>query len=306
MLSAIVPDPTAAVVTRSVKGGKEAVKKINNNSTPVMAQDCKPPSSAEDQDDLLIATHVNISSEQKAGIAPGQLITPSLSTTDQDFSLSRDGLPTAAIAEALHVGSDHIAMDTFDESKGDDNTMNSQRGEGNENKNTGDDEEGKCGGDVDSSIILQSQPQDSRQNNHKIDKPLAIREEPQLLTRKLLASGGDIRALLSSDQTLSSLRAQTVDTGKVGAGQKIVNKDGEKEEVVQEERFVRPPRLRFALSKEAASDGFPSAIARSLRWHPDHMQDLPGDAATLSIRAAFDTKFDEYYVFRHWRPSQGR
>ena len=133
----------------------------------------------------------------------------------------------------------------------------------------------------------------------------------QPLTRMLLASGGDMRALLLSDQPLSSLWAQTADTGNEAAGQKIVSKDKDKdkdneEEKVQEERFVRPPRLRFALSNEAASDGFPSAIALSLRWHPDHMQDRPGDAANPSIRAAFNTKFDEYYVFRHWRPSQGR
>ena len=123
-----------------------------------------------------------------------------------------------------------------------------------------------------------------------------------------------MRALLLSDQPLSSLLAQTEDTRKEAAGQKIVSKDKDKdedkddeeeEEEVQEERFVRPPRLRFALSNEAASDGFPSAIALSLRWHPDHMQDVPGDTANLSIRAAFDTKFDEYYVFRHRRPSQG-
>ena len=131
----------------------------------------------------------------------------------------------------------------------------------------------------------------------------------QPLTRKLLASGGDMRALLLGDQPLSSLWAQTDDTVKEGAGQKIVSKnkdDEDEEEEVQEERFVRPPRLRLALSKEAASDGFPSAIALSLRWHPDHMQDRPGDAANLSMRAAFNTKFDEHYVFRHWRPSQGR
>ena len=121
---------------------------------------------------------------------------------------------------------------------------------------------------------------------------------------KLLESGGDIRALLLSDQPLSSLRAQTADTGKERAETMDDSKD-EDEDEVEEQRFVRPPRLRFALSKEAASDGFPSAIALSLRWHPDHMQDVPGDTANLSIRAAFDTKFDEYYVFRHWRPSQG-
>ena len=133
--------------------------------------------------------------------------------------------------------------------------------------------------------------------------------KPQTLTSKLLESGGDVRALLLSSQPLSSLRSQTEDSGAKGAGQKIAGQEededgGDGGERV--ERFVRPPCLRFALSNEAASDGFPSAIALSLRWHPDHMQDVPGDTANLSIRAAFDTKFDEYYVFRHWRPSQGR
>ena len=138
-----------------------------------------------------------------------------------------------------------------------------------------------------------------------IDTARAITAKSQLLTRKLLASGGDIRALLKSNQPQSSLRALTADIGKVSAGQMTESKEDIEEEEY-EERFVRPRRLRFAVSKEAASDGFPSAIACSLRWHPDHMQDLPEDAANLSIRAAFDTKFDEYYVFRHWRPSQGR
>ena len=130
-----------------------------------------------------------------------------------------------------------------------------------------------------------------------------------LLTRKLLESGGDIRALLLSDQPLSSLQAQPWENKN--AGPKIAgNKDEEKknDDIGEEEegRFVRPPRLHFTLSNEAALDGFPSSIARSHRWHPDYMQDRPVDAANLSIRKAFDTKFDEYYVFRHWRPSQGR
>ena len=166
-----------------------------------------------------------------------------------------------------------------------------------------------------SQVLTQVQPQSqvSEQNHdNNIDPPEEITTvSSQPLTRMLLASGGDMRALLLSDQPLSSLWAQTADTGNEAAGQKIVSKDKDKdkdneEEKVQEERFVRPPRLRFALSNEAASDGFPSAIALSLRWHPDHMQDRPGDAANPSIRAAFNTKFDEYYVFRHWRPSQGR
>ena len=128
-----------------------------------------------------------------------------------------------------------------------------------------------------------------------IDTARAITAKSQLLTRKLLANGGDIRALLKSNQPQSSLRALSVDIGKMSAGQKTDSKDEEKEDIEEE-----------AVSKEAVSDGFPSAIACSLRWHPNHMQDLPEDAANLSIRAAFDTKFDEYYVFRHWRPSQGR
>ena len=133
-----------------------------------------------------------------------------------------------------------------------------------------------------------------------------------MLTQKLLENGGDIRALLlNNDQPLSSLHALTTDTAKDDLGHKQAslgeeNDDiGEDDEEQEEERFVRPPRLRFALSKEAASDGFPSSIALSLRWHPDHMQDMPRDTTNLSIRAAFDTKYDEYYVFRDWRPSQG-
>ena len=146
---------------------------------------------------------------------------------------------------------------------------------------------------------------ESKQIQESVEK----QEEITSLTRKLIASGGDIRALLSSDQPLSMMQAQWDDTGKEGVGQKIVSKDNDEEEdedAQEEIRFVRPPRLRFALSDEAGSDGFPSAIARSLRWHPDHMQDRPGNAANLSIRAAFDTKYDEHYVFRDWRPSQGR
>ena len=154
-----------------------------------------------------------------------------------------------------------------------------------------------------------TQPQELNQDDRSMDTPEETTVNSQPLTKKLLASGGDIRALLSSDQPLSSLRAQTttIGNGKEGAGQKIVKNDEEEaEEEEQQERFVRPRRLRRKESKKAASDGFPSAIALSHRWHPDHMQDLPGDAANLSIRSAFDTKFDEYYVFRHWRPSQGR
>ena len=253
-------------------------------------------------------------SDNGSGIVQGQGITPLLSATDQEPSLSHDAkVSTEAIAEALHVGSDDTAMDTLDKTKDDDNTTSSQqdegKGEGTENENKDDEEEEKCGG-VGCSIILQSQSQAQSQDSdhdNNIDPPEELTTaSSQHLTRKLLASGGDMRALLLSDQPLSSFLAQTDDTGKEGAGQKILSKDKDDEEVEVEERFVRPPRLRFALSKEAASDGFPSAIALSLLWHPDHMQDRPGDASNLSIRAAFDTKFDEYYVFRHWRPSQGR
>ena len=137
-------------------------------------------------------------------------------------------------------------------------------------------------------------------------------EAKGILTQMLLENGGDICALmLNNDQPWSSLHALTIDTANEDAGLMLESKDeenddiGEDEDEKQEERFVRPPRLRFTLSKEAASDGFPSSIALALRWHPDHMQDRPRDTTNLSIRAAFDTKYDEYYVFRDWRPSQG-
>ena len=138
--------------------------------------------------------------------------------------------------------------------------------------------------------------------------PAQTRDES--MTETLLRCGGDVRTLLVN-QPLSMFHSMTSDNAGKGAGPmstgkqeaKAEDENGEEEEL--NERFVRPPRLRFALSKEAASDGLPSAIALSLRWHPDHMQDLPGDA-NRSIREAFDTKFDEYYVFRHWRPSQGK
>ena len=243
---------------------------------------------------------------------------PSVSATDQALSLPHDKIPTEAIAEALHVGSDHIVIDTFDETKDNDNTKSCEKGEGkgkedgNESKDMGD-EKGEKSGGVDSLVVLQlqsrSQSQELKQNHLNIDTTEMTTASSQSLTSKLLASGGDIRALLSSDQPLSSLWAQSADTGngKEGAGHKIVENDEEEaEEDEQQERFVRPRRLHLKESKKAASDGFPSAIALSHRWHPDHMQDLPGDAPNLSIRAAFDTKYDEFYVFRHWRPSQGR
>ena len=239
--------------------------------------------------------------------------------TDQVPSLSHDKIPTEVIAEALYVDPDHIAIDALDETKDNENSKSREKGEGegniggNESKNMGDEEGEKCGGGVDGSVIVlsHSQPhsQESQQNHHNVEtagEEAATNSQP--LTRKLLESGGDIRALLLSSQPLSSFRAKTSDTGNgnEGAGQKLIIKNEEEEvEEEQQERFVRPRRLRLKESKKAASDGFPSAIALSLRWHPDHMQDLPGDAANLSIRAAFDTKFDEYYVFRHWRPSLG-
>ena len=131
-------------------------------------------------------------------------------------------------------------------------------------------------------------------------------KEVESMTEKLLRCGGDIRALLVN-QPRSTFLSTPNDDERKNAAPMIAGKQDEKgeEDEEEQERFVRPPRLRFALSKEAASDGFPSSIALSLRWHPDHMQDLPEDT-NRSIRDAFDTKFDEYYVFRHWRPSQGK
>ena len=143
------------------------------------------------------------------------------------------------------------------------------------------------------------------------DELLDVRQEQpkeESMIEKLLRCGGDVRTLLTN-QPLSSFLSSSSDNDGKRAGQMITGKNDEKGEEEEEEteivRFVRPRRLRRAVSKKAASDGFPSAIAHSLRWHPDHMRDLPGDA-TLSIREAFDNKYDEYYVFRHWRPSQGR
>ena len=131
-------------------------------------------------------------------------------------------------------------------------------------------------------------------------------KEEETMTERLLRCGGDIRTLLVN-QPLSTFLSTTNDKEGKNAAPMMTGKQDEQgeEDEEQQERFVRPPRLRFALSKEAASDGFPSSIALSLRWHPDHMQDLPEDT-NRSIRDAFDTKFDEYYVFRHWRPSQGK
>ena len=210
----------------------------------------------------------------------------------ESSSLLPDEVTIETVVVAQHVCSNHI--------------VTVEHGEETESKITGKEEDVKSVADA-SLVDLQSSSQDIEQNHHNIDPPEEeISAISQSLTSKLIASGGDIRALLSSDQPLSTMQAQWDDTGEEGAGQEIASKDNEEEEDEEEERFVRPPRLRFALSEEAASDGFPSAIARSLRWHPDHMQDRPGEAANLSIRAAFDTKYDEHYVFRDWRPSQGR
>ena len=307
--STSIPTEEDEIDAQAVKQADET----NNNPTPASTQSSVPALSAADQERLM-APPADTPSDQIVGIVQGQEITTTLSTADKEEpSLSRDEeVSTESIAEdALHDGSDHIAMNTLDEIKDDDNTASGQ----NEAGEGGSDDKNKDG--VDSSVILQapsqsqSQSQEStQQNHHNSDTAEATMANSKSLTMKLLESGGDIRALLSSDQPLLSLRAQTVDTAKESAAESVVGKD-EEEEVEEEgeeeeQRFVRPPRLRFTLSKEAASDGFPSSIARSLRWHPDHMQDRPGNAANLSIRAAFDTKFDEYYVFRHWRPSQGR
>ena len=146
-----------------------------------------------------------------------------------------------------------------------------------------------------------------------VDTLLVVEQEQikvESMTETLIRCGGDIRALIVNQpsSTFHAMASNDVDAEKIAEQMAAGKQEATVEEEVEEEeavRFVRPPRLRFALSQEAASDGFPSAIARSLRWHPDYMQDLPGDA-NLSIREAFDNKHDEYYVFRHWRPSQGK
>ena len=162
------------------------------------------------------------------------------------------------------------------------------------------DEQSACAISYPQSLVL------SKQRYHCDEGQEPPKQES--MTETLLRSGGDIRPLLVN-QPPSRFFATTSDDEGKSAAQVIAGKQeengGEEEEDEEQKRFVRPPHLRFTLSEEAASDGFPSPIALSLRWHPDHMQDLPGDA-NLSIRAAFDTKFDEYYVFRHWRPSQGK
>ena len=295
----MLPSPTGEDEIVSPNGKIGAEKNSSHSATQASNKSNEPSLSAADQA-FLIAPSTDTPFDKDAGIAHGQSMTPSLSATDHEPSSSHDEMPTETTAELLHAGSDPIAVERLDQNNdGDDNTTtDSQAGKRGDDKNK-DDEDEQSGG-----IGGTSPSQESQQHHGSMDTAEATTAIPQSLTRRLLASGGDIRALLSSDQPLSSLWAQSADTGnrKEGTGQKIDEKDEEEvEEEEQEERFVRPRRLRIKQSKGAASDGFPSAIALSLRWHPDHMQDAPN----LSIRAAFDTKYDEYYVFRHWRPSQG-
>ena len=237
-------------------------------------------------------------SDQIAEIAQGVGVTTPLIATDQVPSLSRDEEMTtdARVEKALHANANYIATDILDEKKEDDSTTIGQNEDGDEDDDKIKNNEVEKSGDVDNSVITSLQSHEINQNDHTIEITEEITANSKSLTMKLLESGGDIRALLLSNQPLSSLYALTVDSADEDA---VRNEDDEEEE---EERFVRPPRLRFPVSDEAVSDGFPSAVALSLRWHPDHMQDRPGGS---SIRAAFDTKFDEHYVFRHWRPSQG-
>ena len=240
-------------------------------------------------------------------------MTPSLSATDQELPSSHDETPTEAIGESPHVGSHPIAMERLDKNNDDDDDIPSSQ-TGKRSDDTSKDDGDKKSGGIGTSMIIhsQSRPHESHQQHGSMDTATETTANSQPLTKKLLENGGDIRALLSSSQPLSSFLASTTNTGGKSAGQQIASKvkaaaaeEEEEEGEAQEERFVRPRRLRRAVSKEAASDGFPSAIALSHRWHPDHMQDLPRDT-NLSIRDAFDNKHDEYYVFRHWRPSQGR
>ena len=336
MRSALAPDPTMAAVARSPRtsqsippsptGGDEiashqgnsAAEKNNssNSATQALTQKNDSLLSAADQA-FLLAPSIDTRSDKDAGIAHGQGMTPSLSATDQKVPLSHDEMPIETIGESLHIGSDPIAMERLDENNDDDDnsTTGGQTGKSSDDKSN-DDEDEQSGGIGGTSMIMQSPlpSQESQQHHGSMDTAKETTASSQSLTKKLLASGGDIRALLLSSQPLSSLRAQTAASGDKGAEQKStvvsedegMEKEDKSEEKEEKSRFVRPRRLRPAVSKKAASDGFPSAIALSYRWHPDHMQDLPIDAANMSIRAAFDTKHDEYYVFRHWRPSQGR
>ena len=302
-------DPTVTEVTESTSIVGGAVVAVTASSSTTAPQPTAPFPTDQEH---LIEPLTDTPFDNESAIAQWQTDTSSLSAMNQEPSISHDEMmPTEAIAnESLHVGSNYIAAEPHDESKDDDisatsNHLEEEIAEGSEIKKTDEKEEEKS----DSFIISESQSEEFKQNNDSIDRqPEEISASSQSLTKRLIASGGDIRALLSSDQPLSTMQAQSDDTGKADAGQKIGSKDNDEEEDEEEEdeeRFVRPPRLRVTLSDEAASDGFPSAIALSLRWHPDHMQDRPGEAANLSIRAAFDTKYDEHYVFRDWRPSQG-
>ena len=293
MWRAPAPDPTAAAVAKSASTMEIPTTTAQSTPSPSPPQALPPPPTT--------TTVASVPSEVK------------------EVATEVEEVATENIAEALHVGSGHTATnDTFDEANDDGDTTSCQRrgdGEEKDDKNKADGVE--KGGDVDSPVILRPespspspspllpQSQESTQNHHNVETAaVVVTAISKSLTRKLLASGGDIRALLLSSQPTSSLRAQTGDTAKKDAEQDIVGEEGEEEEDEDEgevKRFVRPRRLRPKESKEAASDGFPSAIALSHRWHPDHMQ----DTHNLSIRAAFDTKYDEYYVFRHWRPSLG-
>ena len=267
--------------------GEDVTSQISESLLSVSGQDHR------------MAPTADTPSDQIAEIAQGVGVTIPLLPTDQVPSLSRDEEMTADgdVEKALHVGSSHIAQDMLDEKKEDDSTTSGQNegGDGNDDKIKNNEVEKS--GDVDNSVITSLQSRESLQNDHTIEITEEITANSKSLTMKLLESGGDIRALLLSNQPLSSLYALTVDCADDHA---MIN-DNEVEDE-EEQRFVRPPRLRFPVSNEAASDGFPSTIALALRWHPDHMQDRPEGS---SIRAAFDTKFDEHYVFRHWRPSQG-
>ena len=294
----------------SPQGKGAAEKHISNRATQALTQSNEPSLSATDQA-FLIAPPIDTPSDKDAGIAHGQSMTPSLSATDQELPFPHDEMPTEAIVKSPHAGSDPIAMERLDENNDDDDIPSSQSGK--RSDDTSKDDGDKKSGGIGTSMIIhpQSRSHESHQQHGSMDTTTETTANSQPLTKKLLESGGDIRALLLSSQPLSSfLASTTTTTGGKSAEQQIASKveaeeDEEEEGEAQEERFVRPRRLRRAVSKEAASDGFPSAIALSHRWHPDHMQDLPRDT-NLSIRDAFDNKHDEYYVFRHWRPSQGR
>ena len=258
MWQAPAPDPTAAVVAQSSKTSLSMPPSRTTQTTVGSEMESK------------LGSEVVEKNNNNTSQSSSEINEPSLSATDQDrliVLLSVDALS--------------------------DRVMKTAQGKNNMPSLSATDQE-ETSANVDSSVVLQSQSPsiESKKNHHIVD---TAEETPavksQLLMNKLRASGGDIRALLLSDQPLSSFWSQTADIGGKDAGQKIATQDEEEEEEQEEvERFVRPPRLHFAMSKEAASDGFPSSIALSLRWHPDHMQDVPRVRPNLSIRAAFDTK----------------